>query len=60
VSGAEADAIRREHINLQNKYAHTIHACFVDEAYRRNEGDQPARKSRPSRDELLASAVIES
>ena len=58
VAGAEADAIRREHINLQNKYAHKIHECFVDEDYRRVEGRSIARKGRPSRDELLARAVV--
>jgi hypothetical protein len=34
-AGSEADAIRREHINLQNKYAHKIHQCIVDSQYRR-------------------------
>lgn len=57
-AGAEADAIRREHINLQNKYAHTIHECFVEAEHRRGANQTPARKGRPSRDELLAKAVI--
>jgi len=56
-TGAEADAIRREHVNLQNKYAHKIHECFVDADYRRIDG-LPIRKGRPSRDALLARAVI--
>ena len=56
--GAEADAIRREHINLQNKYAHKIHECFVDAEHRRT-GNQPTgRKGRPSRAEQLAKAVV--
>jgi hypothetical protein len=60
IPGAEADAIRREHINLQNKYAHKIHECFVDAAYRRLLGEPVVRKGRPSKDALLASAVVPS
>jgi hypothetical protein len=56
--GAEADAIRREHINLQNKYAHKIHECFVDSNYRRREDHSAVRKGRPSRSELLSKSVI--
>lgn len=56
--GAEADAIRREHINLQNKYAHKIHECFVDLAYRRSGEEQLIRRGRPSRDKTLEKAVI--
>src|SRR5579859_3436043 len=59
-TGAEADAIRREHVNLQNKYAHKIHECFVDANHRRVEGQLVVRKGRPSRDTLLAKAVISS
>jgi hypothetical protein len=59
ISGAEADAIRREHVNLQNKYAHKIHECFVDANHRRAEG-QPVRKGRPTRETLLANAVVSS
>ena len=58
--GAEADAIRREQVNLQNKYAHKIHESFVDSTYRRVEGQLVARKGRPSRDTLLANAVVSS
>ena len=57
-AGAEADAIRREHVNLQNKYAHKIHECFVDADYRRVEGQPVVRKGRPSREALLAQAVV--
>jgi len=56
--GAEADAIRREHVNLQNKYAHRIHECFVDADHRRIDGQPFVRKGRPSRDALLAKAVV--
>jgi hypothetical protein len=58
VGGAEADAIRREQINLQNKYAHIIHAALVDPEYRRNSRGQKPRNGRPSRTELLTNAVI--
>ncbi|MGO8767024.1 MAG: hypothetical protein ACLQSR_18050 [Limisphaerales bacterium] len=57
-AGAEADAIRREHVNLQNKYAHKIHECFVEADYRRVDGQPVMRKGRPSRDVLLAKAVV--
>jgi hypothetical protein len=57
-AGAEADAIRREHVNLQNKYAHKIHECFVDADYRRVDGRPIAHKGRPSREMLLARAVV--
>jgi hypothetical protein len=57
-AGAEADAIRREHVNLQNKYAHKIHECFVDAEHRRVEGQTVVRKGRPSREALLAQAVV--
>jgi hypothetical protein len=60
VAGAEADAIRREHVNLQNKYAHKIHECFVDANHRRLDGQQLVRKGRPSRETLLAKAVVSS
>lgn len=59
-AGAEADAIRREHVNLQNKYAHKIHECFVDADYRRVDGQPVVRKGRPSREMLLAQAVVSS
>lgn len=57
-AGAEADAIRREHVNLQNKYAHKIHECFVDADYRRVECQPVVRKGRPTREALLAQAVV--
>jgi hypothetical protein len=56
--GGVADAIRREHINLQNKYAHLIHACFVDPTHRRNGWGSPTNKKRPSREQLATDAVI--
>ena len=56
--GAEADAIRREHINLQNKYAHKIHECFIDADHRRGSVPATTKKGRPSRADLLAKAVI--
>jgi hypothetical protein len=57
-AGAEADAIRREHVNLQNKYAHRIHECFVEEKYRRIDGQPSSRKGRPSREASTATAVF--
>ena len=59
VRGAESDAIRREHIRLQNEYAHKIHACLVDADHRRTE-QRAGRKGRPSRAEQLARAVVSS
>ena len=56
--GADADAIRREHVNLQNKYAHKIHECFVEPIYRRVDGQPVVRKGRPSREMQLAQAVV--
>lgn len=57
-AGAEADAMRREHINLQNKYAHKIHECFVDVDHRRGGVPATPKKGRPSREEQLAKAVV--
>jgi hypothetical protein len=57
IEGAQADAIRREQINLQNKYAHKIHEHFVD-AQHRNILEVLQRKGRPSKDELLAKATV--
>ena len=57
-TGAEADAIRREHVNLQNKYAHKIHECFVEADFRRIDGQPAIRKGRPSREKQLAQAVV--
>jgi len=57
IPGAEADAIRREHINLQNKYAHKIHEHFVDVQHWNN-SEVPQRKGRPSKDELLTQATV--
>lgn len=51
-----ADAIQREYINLQNKYAHRIHACFVDSTYRRT-NDNVQRKGAPTRNERLSQVV---
>lgn len=58
IEGSEADAIQREYINLQNKYAHHIHKCLVDSIYRRNAESQ-MRKGRPKREDSLRKAVIE-
>jgi hypothetical protein len=58
IEGAQADAIRREHINLQNKYAHVIHECFVDSEHRRANSPTAPKKGRPSRAEQLAKALI--
>ena len=58
VTGAESDAVRREHIRLQNEYAHKIHECLVDADCRRSEGQTASRKGRPSRAEQLAKAVM--
>ncbi len=54
--GGESDAIQRKYIELQNQYAHSIHAFFVDSNYRRS-SDVPQRKGRLSREEQLAKAV---
>lgn len=58
VPGAESDAVRREHIRLQNEYAHKIHECLVDADHRRTEVQPAGRKGRPSRSEQLAKAVV--
>jgi len=39
VEGSEADAVQREYINLQNKYAHVIHGCIVSSEHRRDSND---------------------
>ena len=57
-TGAAADAIRQKHIEFQNKYAHKIHACFVDAVYRGVDGQSVVRKGRPSREMQLAQAVV--
>ena len=57
-TGAQADAIQREYIRLQNQYAHRIHACFVDRQYRRDASSGSERKGRPSRAEMLESATV--
>lgn len=57
IEGSEADAIQREYINLQNKYAHHIHQCFVDAKFRRNSVAQ--KRGRPRKEELLQKAAIE-
>jgi hypothetical protein len=57
-AGAQADAIQREYIRLQNQYAHKIHACFVDREYRRGGSVSAERKGRPSRAEMLERAVV--
>ena len=43
---------------MENKYAHKIHECFVEADYRRVDGQPVMRKGRPSRDVLLAKAVV--
>jgi hypothetical protein len=58
VTGAEGDAVRREHIRLQNEYAHKIHECLVHPEHRRIQGQPMGRKGRPSRGEQLAKAVV--
>ncbi len=60
VPGAEGDAVRREHIRLQNEYAHKIHACLVDAEHRRGNELSAPKKGRPSRAEVLAKAVVAS
>jgi len=57
--GAEADAVRRAHIDLQNKYTHKIHEYFVDPGHRHADGSATPRKGRPSRESQLKNAVIE-
>jgi len=57
-AGAQADAIQREYIRLQNQYAHKIHACFVDREFRRGGSVSVERKGRPSRAEMLERAVV--
>ncbi len=59
MSGGEADAVQREYIRLQNQYAHRIHTCFVDGEFRRGGDPASSRKGRPSREQMLAGAVIE-
>lgn len=54
--GGESDAIQRKYLELQNQYAHRVHDCVVDSTFRRSE-EGKRRKGRPSRDELLESAV---
>jgi len=56
--GGETDAMQREYIRLQNKYAHMIHGCFVEPRYRRD-ARIIERKGRPPKDQLLARAAIE-
>ncbi len=58
IEGAQADAIRREQINLQNKYAHKIHEHFVDAQHRGIFDVPAARKGRPPKKEQLADAII--
>jgi hypothetical protein len=57
--GAETDAIQREYLRLQYKYAHLVHEWYVDATCFR--GTQAARRKRgaPTRDERLARAVFE-
>jgi hypothetical protein len=57
VRGAESDAIRREHIRLQNEYAHKIHECLVDAEHRRSSLSSVPRRGRPSKGEMLARAI---
>jgi hypothetical protein len=58
IQGAETDAIRREQINLQNKYVHKIHEHFVD-AQLLNISEVPTKKKGcPSKDEMLAKAMV--
>lgn len=54
--GGESDAIQRKYIELQNKYAYRIHSCVVDSTSQRTLEPKP-RKRRPTKDELLSSAV---
>jgi hypothetical protein len=56
-AGAQADAIQREYIRLQNQYAHRVHACFVNRQYRRSDTGGE-RKGRPSRAEMLENAAV--
>lgn len=56
--GGETDAMQREYIRLQNKYAHMIHNCFVDARYRRD-ADVNQRRGRPPRLQTLAKAALE-
>ncbi len=58
-AGSETDAIQREYIRLQNQYAHSIHAQFVDPQFRHQGGLRLIKKGRPSREEALSHAVIE-
>jgi hypothetical protein len=58
IGGAEAYAIQREYISLQNRYAHVIHACFVEAKYRRNV-DNEQRKGRPKKEECQSRNVFE-
>ena len=58
VPGAEGDAVRREHIRLQNEYAHKIHECLVDAEHRRSSLSSLPRRGRPSKGEMLARAII--
>lgn len=58
IQGSEADAVQREYINLQNKYAHRVHSCVVDAQFRRL-SELEKKKGRPPKPETLARAVIE-
>lgn len=55
-AGGQADAIQRKYIELQNQYAHRIHACFVDSNFQRNT-ESKVKRGRPTREETLASSV---
>src|SRR5437016_11513761 len=57
-ANAQADAIQREYIRLQNQYAHKLHGCLVDSEYRRDGSSISERKGRPSRAEMLERAVV--
>lgn len=54
--GGESDAIQRKYVELQNSYAHRIHACVVDAGFQRSNEPKP-RKRRPTKDEMLSNAV---
>lgn len=57
--GTEIDSIQREYINLQNKYAHKIHAFLVDPNYRRNSDVVEKKAGRPKREETMSMVVSE-
>jgi hypothetical protein len=59
IEGSEADAVQREYINLQNKYAHIIHSCIVSSEHRRNSIDFNKKVGRPKKSELSNKIITE-